>query len=190
VQKGAGAYTPSRLLQQADGGGIGQPRLRVELSRRANVDKKLAFPVHWSTSRAGSPTTSFPTTQTQHTSPKKQKHNNHKNSVFDFAPSLAELLSAASLVISHAGSGSVFEALGACVPLIVVPNPILMDNHQAELAEHLERQGVARCAEPNAASLAKAVRALGRGGGGALAAYEPGDARGIARRIDQLMGRR
>lgn len=27
------------------------------------------------------------------------------------------------------------------VPIIVVPNPALLDNHQAELAEELERQG-------------------------------------------------
>ena len=36
-----------------------------------------------------------------------------------------------------AGSGSIFESLSAGKPLIVVPNPLLMDNHQAELGEHL-----------------------------------------------------
>lgn len=33
-----------------------------------------------------------------------------------------------------AGSGSIFEALRLRLPLVVVPNPLLMDNHQAELA--------------------------------------------------------
>jgi hypothetical protein len=37
----------------------------------------------------------------------------------------------------HAGSGSIFETLTARKPLIVVPNPLLMDNHQAELGDHL-----------------------------------------------------
>eukprot|EP00877_Chromochloris_zofingiensis_P004111 jgi/Chrzof1/13700/Cz08g08190.t1 len=56
---------------------------------------------------------------------------------FDFTPSLAEHISAADLVISHAGSGSIFETLTAGKALIVVPNPLLMDNHQAELGQHL-----------------------------------------------------
>ena len=95
---------------------------------------------------------------------------------FDFAPSLADHLRCAALVISHAGgwagwegqggqaatlhalswlaaptappvpnalsvplltpgSGSIFEALRLRRPLVVVPNPALMDNHQAELAD-------------------------------------------------------
>jgi len=99
---------------------------------------------------------------------------------------LLDLLSKAALVVSHAGSGSVFEALGANRPLIVVPNPILMDNHQAELAEHLERAGVAACAEPRAASLAGAVRALDPS---RLARYDKGDAGAVAARLDRLMGR-
>ncbi len=49
---------------------------------------------------------------------------------FDYTPSLAKYMQAASLVISHAGSGSVFEALRLRKPLIAVPNAILMANHQ------------------------------------------------------------
>ncbi|MCJ1404730.1 N-acetylglucosaminyldiphosphodolichol N-acetylglucosaminyltransferase catalytic subunit alg13 [Xylographa trunciseda] len=44
-------------------------------------------------------------------------------------------------VVSHAGSGSILDALRLGVPLIVVPNPALLDNHQAELAEELAAQG-------------------------------------------------
>ncbi|EOD43149.1 putative udp-n-acetylglucosamine transferase subunit alg13 protein [Neofusicoccum parvum UCRNP2] len=45
------------------------------------------------------------------------------------------------VIISHAGSGSILDALRLNVPLIVVPNPTLLDNHQLELAEILEQQG-------------------------------------------------
>ncbi|KAI4122006.1 MAG: hypothetical protein LQ347_006665 [Umbilicaria vellea] len=45
------------------------------------------------------------------------------------------------VVISHAGSGSILDALRIAVPLIVVPNPNLLDNHQVELAEELASQG-------------------------------------------------
>ncbi|KAK5661656.1 hypothetical protein OQA88_9756 [Cercophora sp. LCS_1] len=47
---------------------------------------------------------------------------------------------APGVVISHAGTGTVLEAMRYQVPLIVVPNPTLMDNHQAELARECARQ--------------------------------------------------
>ena len=53
---------------------------------------------------------------------------------FEFTPSLAELMAGADLVISHAGSGSVFEALAAGKALVAVPNAALMANHQARPA--------------------------------------------------------
>jgi len=39
------------------------------------------------------------------------------------------------------GSGSILDALRIAVPLVVVPNPSLLDNHQVELAEELAAQG-------------------------------------------------
>ena len=45
------------------------------------------------------------------------------------------------LVISHAGSGSILDALRYGVPCIVVPNTELLHNHQLELAEELSRLG-------------------------------------------------
>ncbi|MCJ1371175.1 N-acetylglucosaminyldiphosphodolichol N-acetylglucosaminyltransferase catalytic subunit alg13 [Loxospora ochrophaea] len=44
-------------------------------------------------------------------------------------------------VISHAGTGSILDGLRISVPLIVVPNPALLDGHQEELAEELAAQG-------------------------------------------------
>ena len=43
-------------------------------------------------------------------------------------------------VISHAGSGSILDAMRIAVPLIVVPNTDLLHNHQFELAEELAKQ--------------------------------------------------
>lgn len=51
------------------------------------------------------------------------------------------------------GSGSIFETLTAQKPLIVVPNPLLMDNHQVELGEQLTEMG-------------HLVSMVGAGGGG------------------------
>lgn len=45
------------------------------------------------------------------------------------------------LVVSHAGSGSILEALRFQVALVVVPNTHLLDNHQEELAVAMERCG-------------------------------------------------
>lgn len=50
-------------------------------------------------------------------------------------------MEAAALVISHAGSGSLFEGLALRKAIVAVPNPVLMANHQAELAEKLAADG-------------------------------------------------
>lgn len=39
------------------------------------------------------------------------------------------------------GTGSILDGLRAGLPLVVVPNPSLADNHQQELAEALAKQG-------------------------------------------------
>ncbi|KAJ1627334.1 glycosyltransferase family 28 C-terminal domain-containing protein [Pavlovales sp. CCMP2436] len=60
---------------------------------------------------------------------------------YAFKLSLAADMDEADLVISHAGSGSILEALGRRKPLLVVVNEALMDNHQAELADELHARG-------------------------------------------------
>ncbi|KAF0975397.1 hypothetical protein FDP41_005391 [Naegleria fowleri] len=47
----------------------------------------------------------------------------------------------ADLIISHAGSGSLFESLRMGKKIIAVPNESLMDNHQTELANALGQDG-------------------------------------------------
>ncbi|WIA23306.1 hypothetical protein OEZ85_000073 [Tetradesmus obliquus] len=102
---------------------------------------------------------------------------------FDFCPSLAAYMSSAALVISHAGAGSVFEALLAQKLLIVVANPLMMDNHQAELADHLASMQVVISTSPE--GLLSAVASLGST---QLKPFPAKAACGIAELLDQLMG--
>ena len=55
---------------------------------------------------------------------------------FDFKAGLGEDMEAADLIISHAGAGSVLEALRRKKPLIIVVNCALMDNHQVIVFVH------------------------------------------------------
>jgi beta-1,4-N-acetylglucosaminyltransferase len=44
------------------------------------------------------------------------------------------------------GTGTILEAIRISVPIVVVPNPSLQDNHQEELAQELQGAGyVAAC---------------------------------------------
>jgi beta-1,4-N-acetylglucosaminyltransferase len=54
--------------------------------------------------------------------------------VYDFQSSLEEDMKNADLILSHAGAGTVMEALRMKKKLVVVINTKLMDNHQMELA--------------------------------------------------------
>ncbi|PFH52445.1 glycosyltransferase family 1 protein [Amanita thiersii Skay4041] len=61
--------------------------------------------------------------------------------IWKYKPNLEEEYKRADLVISHAGSGTILEVLRLRKPLIVVPNPTLLDNHQEELAKTLANLG-------------------------------------------------
>lgn len=47
----------------------------------------------------------------------------------------------ADLVVSHAGTGSILDALRAKKPLIVCVNDQLMDNHQQQIADKFQESG-------------------------------------------------
>ncbi|KAL0420978.1 UNVERIFIED_CONTAM: UDP-N-acetylglucosamine transferase subunit ALG13 [Sesamum latifolium] len=100
---------------------------------------------------------------------------------FTFSSSIAEFLKSASLVISHAGSGSIFETLRLRKPLIVVVNEDLMDNHQSELAEELAERKHLFCARPQ--TLYETISAMDLD---SLVAYQPGDATPVAKFINRI----
>ncbi|XP_076296894.1 alg13 UDP-N-acetylglucosaminyltransferase subunit [Lasioglossum baleicum] len=56
---------------------------------------------------------------------------------FNLNPSILEYVKDADLIISHAGAGSILDALENGKNLIVVANNSLMHDHQLELAEQL-----------------------------------------------------
>ena len=56
---------------------------------------------------------------------------------FKYKTDISSIIRQSSLVICHAGVGTVMETLRADRPIIVVLNISLMDNHQSELADVL-----------------------------------------------------
>ena len=54
---------------------------------------------------------------------------------------MADALSAADLVVSRAGAGSIAELTACSLPAILVPYPFAADNHQDENARFFELQG-------------------------------------------------
>ncbi|WRT67455.1 uncharacterized protein IL334_004427 [Kwoniella shivajii] len=63
--------------------------------------------------------------------------------VMRFTDQFEKLVGQSDYVISHAGSGSILTTLrrNPPIPLLVVPNESLMDNHQAELADEMGKLG-------------------------------------------------
>lgn len=53
-----------------------------------------------------------------------------------------------SLLTFIIGAGTILDGMRLGLPLIVVPNATLLDNHQDELAEELEKQGYATKSDP------------------------------------------
>ncbi|CUE67548.1 glycosyltransferase family 28, putative [Bodo saltans] len=60
--------------------------------------------------------------------------------VFPYRPFLQDILRSAQLVISHAGAGTILEALAHGRSMVVVPNEKLMSNHQLQLARSLAEE--------------------------------------------------
>ncbi|KAI8970341.1 N-acetylglucosaminyldiphosphodolichol N-acetylglucosaminyltransferase Alg13 [Mycotypha africana] len=68
---------------------------------------------------------------------------------YDYKPSITEDMEKSDIVISHAGAGTILQALRLKhTKLIMVVNASLMNNHQLELAEAIESQRYAVLSEP------------------------------------------
>ncbi|KAJ2714640.1 N-acetylglucosaminyldiphosphodolichol N-acetylglucosaminyltransferase catalytic subunit alg13 [Coemansia spiralis] len=67
---------------------------------------------------------------------------------FDYVDQPQRLIEEAELVICHAGTGSILDALRCGRPVIAVVNPELMDDHQREIAAELARGLFLAVAEP------------------------------------------
>ena len=67
--------------------------------------------------------------------------------VVEYRKNISELFPRARVIISHAGAGTVLEAMRVGIPTVVVPNTDLMNNHQQELAEELAAKKVLLCAQ-------------------------------------------
>ncbi|CAH8329400.1 unnamed protein product [Eruca vesicaria subsp. sativa] len=103
---------------------------------------------------------------------------------FTFSSSIADYIRSASLVISHAGSGSIFETLKLGKPLIVVVNEDLMDNHQCELAQELEERKHLYCAR-RPLTLHQVLNKMELE---SLVRFTPGDGTPVAQIIDRFLG--
>ncbi|KAK2445064.1 N-acetylglucosaminyldiphosphodolichol N-acetylglucosaminyltransferase [Trifolium repens] len=102
---------------------------------------------------------------------------------FTFSSSIADHIKSASLIISHAGSGSIFETLQLGKPLIVVVNEDLMDNHQSELGEELANRKHLYCASPQTLHQTIVDMDLNT-----LVPYSSGDATPVANHINRFLG--
>ena len=60
---------------------------------------------------------------------------------YSYKDSISNDIEQADLVISHAGAGTILQSLEAGKPLLVVVNENLMDNHQLEIADQMEKEG-------------------------------------------------
>ncbi|KAM0233664.1 hypothetical protein ACHAPO_006952 [Fusarium lateritium] len=65
------------------------------------------------------------------------------------------------LVISHAGTGTILDAWKMGLPIVVVPNTQLLDDHQTEMAKHLSKEGYAIMSSGSTEDLKEAIHKVG-----------------------------
>jgi UDP-N-acetylglucosamine transferase subunit ALG13 len=70
--------------------------------------------------------------------------------IFEFTNTWDAEVVGASLVIGHAGAGTILDSLEKGKAIIVVPNTKLMNNHQVDIAQELANRGYVTIASPSA----------------------------------------
>ncbi|KAF8352284.1 glycosyltransferase 28 [Amanita rubescens] len=100
-----------------------------------------------------------------------------------YKPSIQAEMRKSDIIISHAGSGTILEALRLHKPLIVVPNPTLLDDHQQEVAQALEALGHLKSS--TVCDLAKSIDAFNRE---EIVPFPQFDDSKFARIVDDEMG--
>ncbi|KAH8829678.1 glycosyltransferase family 1 protein [Flagelloscypha sp. PMI_526] len=98
-------------------------------------------------------------------------------------PSMKEEYEKADLIVSHGGAGTILEVLRLNKPLIVVPNPTLLDNHQEDLASALSELGHLFVASPSTLNSVIALSCTQR-----LKPFPPQNPSLFSRILDQEMG--
>lgn len=78
---------------------------------------------------------------------RSQTYNGFEMFAFPFISDIAKIICESDLVVSHAGTGSMLDVLRLQKPLIVVVNKMLMDNHQTEVADEMQKTGIIRKVE-------------------------------------------
>lgn len=103
--------------------------------------------------------------------------------VYSLKPTIKPDISSADLIISHAGAGTCLDVLtGKNVPLVVVVNDQLMDNHQTELADQLASEGYIVACKPD--GLAKQLSDITRA---QFQPYVPGSAKPFVSLLNRMM---
>lgn len=100
-----------------------------------------------------------------------------------FKSSILSEVQRADLVVGHAGAGTILDALRQGKPMIVVPNPTLLDDHQGELSSRLGALGYLMATTVD--NLAATIAAFDPS---SLTSFPPFDGSRFRRLIDQEMG--
>ncbi|KAJ8598001.1 glycosyl transferase [Rhizopogon salebrosus TDB-379] len=103
--------------------------------------------------------------------------------IWKYKPSIQAEFEQADLIISHAGSGTILDVLRLGKPLIVVPNPTLLDNHQEELASALQAQGYLK-----ATSIQNLASTIASFEPHNLVPFPPFDGNRFSKLVDEEMG--
>lgn len=86
-----------------------------------------------------------------------KQRNDIKITGIAFTNDINKHIESSDLIISHAGTGSILDAVRAYKPLIVMVNTTLMDNHQLDIATQFAQYGYLLVTEPTTSDLKSTI---------------------------------